>query len=644
MKFFSSFLSKSMLYAQAAIEIKLKNNFQKEIHMKKLKKYFALKKALCCTLGGLALASSAAFALSPLPFPVWAVQDGKLVDPNGKPFIFRGVTIDHTLAPEKTLQALKDAAALGANSAQIEIPIKADGFFPRKIVAEVQAIIETCKDNKLVCVLEANDAAGYHDVAGSESPAVMASYWMWEDIYEVLRNSTGHVIIALNNNPLASAMPTSEYVARMQNAIADLRRMYPYHMVMVDGSRWSQDTDRALHQLASANPQSGDLFKNIIYSVDMFDAYVNPETVRDYIENFSLLNAPLVIGGFAPTSYYHPHFIGGRPQSAPRLPVETIMQYAEQYGVGYFGWSWSGNTNPALDIVKDWDKENLTVWGDILFNDPNGIRATAEIASIFQTNSSSSSSSSSVANRPPVADFFASNYPSFFCGSPNVGEGRITAEAKGSYDPDGDPLVYVWKLSGSYSGTGYEFTSRSRSGQSYSLELTVSDDKGASASITKSVGPFYIDCFGSSVPSSSSSSSQRPSSSSVKTVSSSSTYTTMSSSSMRTASSSSIPHGAKALCSYQIQSQWKNGFTASVRIKNVTTEAINGWDANWQYTDGSKITNSWNAALSGSGPYHARNLGWNARIQPGQTVEFGFQGSKPDGAASTPVVMGSLCR
>lgn len=612
--------------------------------MKKLKKYFSLKKTISRTLGGLALASSAAFALSPLPFPVWTVQDGKLLDPNGHPFLFRGVTIDHTLAPEKTIQALEDVAALGANAAQIEIPIKHYGVYPRNVVAEVKEIIEACKTNKLVCVLEANDAAGYYEVAGSDSPSTVASYWAWGDMRDALNAATGNIIIGLNNNPLATAITTDEYVARMRNAIADLKAAYPYHVVMVDGSFWSQDTDKALHKLATDNSQSGSTYKNVIYSVDMFDAYVNPETVRDYIEKFSAINAPLVVGGFALRPYYHPHFVGPLPLDAPRLPVESIMQYAQQYGAGYFGWSWSGNKNSALDIVKEWNKDDLTIWGGILFNDPNGIKATAKIASIFQTNSSSSSSSSSVANRPPVADFFASNYPSVFCGSPNVGEGRITAEAKGSYDPDGDPLVYVWKLSGSYSGTGYEFTSRSRSGQSYSLELTVSDDKGASASITKSVGPFYIDCFGSSVPSSSSSSSQRPSSSSVKTVSSSSTYTTMSSSSMRTASSSSIPHGAKALCSYQIQSQWKNGFTASVRIKNVTTEAINGWDANWQYTDGSTITNFWNAALSGSGPYHARNLGWNARIQPGQTLEFGFQGSKPEGAASTPVVMGSLCR
>src|SRR6478609_9238405 len=91
------------------------------------KKLSLIKKSLAATL---AILSTSAFALSPLPYPLWTVEDGKFLDPNGNPFIFRGVTIDHSLAPEKTIQALKDVAALGANSAQIEFPIKPSGDVP----------------------------------------------------------------------------------------------------------------------------------------------------------------------------------------------------------------------------------------------------------------------------------------------------------------------------------------------------------------------------------------------------------------------------------------------------------------------------------------------------------------------------------
>jgi cellulase/cellobiase CelA1 len=95
-----------------------------------------------------------------------------------------------------------------------------------------------------------------------------------------------------------------------------------------------------------------------------------------------------------------------------------------------------------------------------------------------------------------------------------------------------------------------------------------------------------------------------------------------------------------------VNSQWQNGFTAAIRIKNTGARAINRWSINWQYTDGSKVTNLWNAQLWDSGipgSYAAGNLDWNAIIQPGQTVEFGFQGTKPASAAQVPVVRGSPC-
>jgi hypothetical protein len=80
-----------------------------------------------------------------------------------------------------------------------------------------------------------------------------------------------------------------------------------------------------------------------------------------------------------------------------------------------------------------------------------------------------------------------------------------------------------------------------------------------------------------------------------------------------------------------------------IRIKNNRTTAINGWTVNWSYSDGSVITSSWNATLTGTNPYAATAISWNAVIQPGQTVEFGFQGTKTAATAAVPVVTGSAC-
>lgn len=99
---------------------------------------------------------------------------------------------------------------------------------------------------------------------------------------------------------------------------------------------------------------------------------------------------------------------------------------------------------------------------------------------------------------------------------------------------------------------------------------------------------------------------------------------------------------AHAACQYQVTNQWGNGFTASIKITNNTSSAVNGWSVSWQYSGDNRISNSWNANVSGSNPYSATNLSWNASIQPNQSVEFGFQGTKGS-TAEIPSISGNLC-
>lgn len=100
---------------------------------------------------------------------------------------------------------------------------------------------------------------------------------------------------------------------------------------------------------------------------------------------------------------------------------------------------------------------------------------------------------------------------------------------------------------------------------------------------------------------------------------------------------------AYAACQYQIDSQWDNGFTATIKITNTGSSPVSGWEVNWQYTGGDRVTNGWNATLAGTNPYSATNFNWNGTIAPSQTVEFGFQGTKGSSAPEIPQVTGSVC-
>jgi hypothetical protein len=121
----------------------------------------------------------------------------------------------------------------------------------------------------------------------------------------------------------------------------------------------------------------------------------------------------------------------------------------------------------------------------------------------------------------------------------------------------------------------------------------------------------------------------------------SNTNSSVASSSSSSAASSA---GNSGSCEYEVSNQWGNGFTAAIRITNNGTNPVSGWSVSWNYTDGSRITNSWNASVTGNNPYTASGGGWNATIQPGQTAEFGFQGTKGgSGSVQVPVVNGAVC-
>lgn len=604
-----------------------------------LTKTSLLKKSL--VIATLGMFSLPALALSPPATSGWIVQNGKLIDPNGNPFIFRGVTIDHSRAPDKTVQALKDIAALGANSAQIEFPLNyAVPFsYPRVAVTELVQIIKTCAEVKLVCVLEPNDVAGFGAATNTASPSVTIDLWQLTDMKVALSapGVSNHIIIAMGNQHFGSGAGLADFYKDTMLSYTSwlLSALPPNFLVMIDGSEWGQDSGKAMHHVAQVINQDSILKRRVIYSVDFFSEYVDPNKVHDYIASFAEIGAPLVVGGFGPAPYYHPFRAVPLPLDAPQLPAASVMQYAQQYGAGYFGWSWSGNENGALDVASNWNPAALTPWGKLLFNDANGIKATAKIASIYQGSSSSSSSSSiSSANRNPVAVIGG--------GVVQVRCGTVNAELTGtlSTDPDGDALSYEWTVQG-YSGTstftGATLSYSMRPVVNYTFTLTVNDGKGGVGTASKILSHSYSDnCISSSRTSTSSS---VPSS--ISTTSSRSSVPSSVSSTSRSSSSVAV---TKASCSYQVQSQWNNGFTAAIRIKNNSAQAINNWDVQWQYADGSNVTNLWNAALSGSNPYSAKNLNWNAVIQPGQTVEFGFQGSKPAGAATVPTVTGSICQ
>ncbi|HWU08377.1 MAG TPA: glycoside hydrolase family 6 protein [Streptomyces sp.] len=75
---------------------------------------------------------------------------------------------------------------------------------------------------------------------------------------------------------------------------------------------------------------------------------------------------------------------------------------------------------------------------------------------------------------------------------------------------------------------------------------------------------------------------------------------------------------------YKIQNQWNGGLTASVSVKNLGA-AISGWQLQWSFSGGEKVSQGWNATVSQSGTaVTAKDAGYNAALATGSSTTFGF--------------------
>jgi cellulase/cellobiase CelA1 len=90
---------------------------------------------------------------------------------------------------------------------------------------------------------------------------------------------------------------------------------------------------------------------------------------------------------------------------------------------------------------------------------------------------------------------------------------------------------------------------------------------------------------------------------------------------------------ASGLCQviYTVRSQWQDGFTTDVTVKNTGASAINGWTLTFTFPGAQRVTQGWSATWTQSGAnVSAQNLDWNANLSAGASTTIGFTGAYTD--------------
>ncbi|MBP1781776.1 mannan endo-1,4-beta-mannosidase [Micromonospora sp. HB375] len=421
-----------------------------------------MKKLLSVAGAALLTALAAVFALGqPAQAATgFSVSNGRLYDANGVEFVMRGVNHAHTWYPQQT-SSFANIKALGANT--VRVVLSSGDRWTKNSAADVANVISLCKSNRMICVLEVHDTTGYGEDGAATTLAKATDYWL--SIADVLKGQERYVIVNIGNEPFGN-QGYSAWTTDTSNAIKRLRAAGLTHTIMVDAPNWGQDWSFTMRDNAgtvfAADPQ-----RNTVFSIHMYGVFDTAAEISDYLGRFRTAGLPIVVGEFG---FNHSD---GNPDE------DAIMAYAQANGIGYLGWSWSGNGGGVeyLDMTTSFNPAQLTSWGQRIFNGANGIAATSREASVYASTTPTASptvsptasptTSPTVSPTPPTTPppsggctatyTVANSWQGGFQGEVKVtaGAAAITGWTVRWTYANGQSVTQAWNASVSNSGSAY---------------------------------------------------------------------------------------------------------------------------------------------------------------------------------------------
>ncbi|MDX3582379.1 cellulase family glycosylhydrolase [Streptomyces europaeiscabiei] len=511
---------------------------------------------LAAALLGLLLPLFAFGAPAHAAAPGFRIENGRLLERSGNDFVMRGVNHAHTWYANQ-MGSLAHIKAKGANT--VRVVLSSGDRWTRNDTADVTNVVTQCKRNRLICVLEVHDTTGYGEQSGAVTLSRAADYWI--GVQSALTGQEDHVIVNIGNEPYGNNNYAG-WTADTKAAIQKLRTAGFDHTIMVDAPNWGQDWAFTMRDNA-ASVFAADPDANTIFSIHMYGVFDTAAEVNDYLNRFVSARLPIVVGEFG-----HDHSDGNPDEDA-------ILATAQRLGLGYLGWSWSGNGGGVeyLDMVTNFDPNQLTSWGQRLFNGANGIAATSKEAAIY--------SSSGGDTTPPTAP-----------GTPSAS--AVTSSS----------ATLTWSAATDATGvTGYDVVRVNGTTETAATTTTGTSATltGLSPATSYSFAVYARDAAG-----------NRSARSAAVTVTTSS-------------------GGSTAACAigYRVTGEWPGGFQGEVVIRNTGTSAVDGWTLRWTFPDSQRVSSLWGGTVAQSGAaVTVTAAAYTANIPAAGSVTLGFTATR----------------
>jgi mannan endo-1,4-beta-mannosidase len=323
------------------------------------------------TMAGVAAATLVASLFVGVPAAQAAVgftiSGRNLVDANGNVFIMRGTSHPHVWFQGETA-SYAELAGLGSNAVRVVLGSGHRGW-GLSSAADVTNVINLCKQNRLICMLEVHDTTGFGEQGGAATLDQAVTYW--DSIRTALIGQENFILINIGNEPIGNNNP-AQWTTATANAVSRMRTLGFQHTLVVDAPNWGQDWTNTMRTPANAQAVwNADPLRNTLFSVHMYEVYGSLSAITTYFDAFAAMGLPLIVGEF------------GNAHNGQNVDEDAIMAEAQARGIGWLAWSYSGNSDGLLDQAIGFNPAQLTSWGTRVFNGTNGIRATARCATVF---------------------------------------------------------------------------------------------------------------------------------------------------------------------------------------------------------------------------------------------------------------------
>jgi hypothetical protein len=296
------------------------------------------------------------------------VSGGRLYDHDGNDFVMRGINNPLAWFQNRNTGALawlNQIATTGANT--VRLVWETDAGDPQLL----RDAIERCLELHMVPMVELHDVTGGTNVG---EPANMAEYYAADPVKQILLDYEDTLLVNIANEWNGS---DNIYAQAYTDAIGVLRGAGINHTLVIDANGYGQRANTVLTQgqaLLDADPQH-----NLLFSAHMYEEFRDAQTIRTTLQRAVDQKLPFIVGEFGFQR-------GDAPNPPIQVPYDVLLSESVRLGIGYLAWSWTGNSGGVeyLDLTAlSGRADALSAWGDGVINGANGIRATAQPASIF---------------------------------------------------------------------------------------------------------------------------------------------------------------------------------------------------------------------------------------------------------------------